>query len=244
MPLASPEKANPEFRFRAFLVTLSPKVDITDHDVSAFVKYCKKKCQDAFVVVELGDNGKRHLHACVCFHVPVEKRNIFDYWAKNMVKSYPGSIGRFACKVTIQHDHKWYDEYLRKGGEIVYDSYDRDRVCQYFPSEEQQAQLIERKGVREIRVHIADQLLSEWCDHEPVETSYEDAIRFLNYRQHVLKKTPYFVDDRKMQQMAWFLYMHRNEIVEPTVDDRNFAARKTGNCVGERYTTGSVGGTI
>jgi len=227
----SPDPSSVNLRFRAFLITLSPKQDITDVTVKQFVAYVKKKSIYSFVVTEVGDNGKKHLHAAVVWQMPVEKRNIFDYWSKILVKDYEGSIGRYACKVTIMYNHNWYDEYLRKGGDVVYDNYERDNVDQYFPTEEQQSRLCELKGAPEIRLHLVDQLCSEWVDSHPNASSYEDAIMFMKHRMHVLKKTPYFVDPRKLQQFCWFLYEHRNCIITPNVDERNHGARMTGNSI-------------
>lgn len=232
--LASPEKVNPEnLKCQTFLITLSPKTDLTDKTIKEFTRYIEKKTIHSFIVTEVSDNGKLHLHACVAWSVPVDKRNIQDYWASKMVKDYPGSVGRYACKVTIQHNHVWYDEYLRKGGQVILDNYERGGVEQYFPSEEQQRRLCEIKGAPEIRMHIIDTMLAEWVDKDPMDSSYESAIRFLKHRMHVEKKTPYFVDLRKMRETCWYLYEHRNQIIEPNVGDRNFAARETGNSVME-----------
>lgn len=235
-PLASPENGKPEnLRMQTFLITLSPKTDITPDTIDQFVKYIKKKTLYAFCVSEFGTNGKKHLHCACVWQVPIDKRNIHDYWSKIMVKQYPGSVGKYAVKVTVQYDHKWYDEYLRKGGEILYDEYERDAVSNFFPSIEQQQRLVEIKGTPELRMHIADILLAEWTDKAPTDSSYESAISFLKYRMYVENKTPYYIDNRKMQQMCWFLYEKRNHITDANVDDRNYAARLTGNTIIQNF---------
>lgn len=229
--LASPDNRNPEnLRLQTYLITLSPKEDVTQDTIDQIVTYAKKKCLYAFVVVEYGTNGKKHLHACVVTQLPQQRRNIQDYWAAKMVKQYPGSIGRYACKVTNQYDHKWYDEYLRKGGEIVFDKYDRDLVTNYFPSKEQQQQLIEcKRGADSVRVHIAFELVDDWKEKDPSDSSYESAIRYLHHCMFIDRKPPIYIDDRKKQDMAWFMYRCRNDIMDPSADDKNYAARKTGN---------------
>lgn len=234
MSLASPENViteNVSLKVSTFLITLSPKADITTKTIDDFVKYVKKKSQFAFIVSEVGDNGKKHLHACCVWVAPVEKRNIYDYWAKKMVTEYPGSIGRYAVKVTVQYNHLWYDEYLRKGGHVHFDNYDRDKVAEYFPTDEQQAALVHIKNNPEVRIHLADQILSEWIEKDPSDSSYESAVMFLKYRMHVEKKQPYFLDDRKLHQFCWFLYEHRNELVSLNVSDRNYSSIKTGNAI-------------
>lgn len=228
-PLDSPENGKPEnLKTQTFLVTLSPKDDVTPDTVAEFVKYVQKKTLYAFVCLEYGANGKKHLHAVCAWQIPVERRNIHDYWSRRMVQEYPGSIGRYACVVTVQYNHKWYDEYLRKGGEVVFDNYDRDKVSELFPTLEQQAQLCEIKNSTEVRVHVADMLLAEWVEKSP-DTSYESAIRFMKYRMYVENKTPYYIDDCKMHQMCWFLYEKRNQICEVNVADRNYVNMKSGN---------------
>jgi hypothetical protein len=235
VPLASPENLHPEnpsvdLKARTFLITLSPKTDLTDDTIEEFKNYIKKKTQYAYIVTETGDNGKKHLHCCAVWSMDVHKRNIHDYWSKKMTQEYPGSIGRYAVKVTVQYDHKWYDEYLRKGGDVIYDEYDRDAVTKFFPSAEKQARLIELKGATpEMRVHILDQMLAEWLDKEPNDSSYESAIRFVKYRMYVENKTPYYVDNRKLCQACWFMYEKRNQIVQPNAEEINYGSRMTCN---------------
>lgn len=231
-PLASPEKRNPEnLKCQTFLITLSPKTDLTDETVKEFIAYIKKKTQYAYVVTEIGDKGKLHLHCAAVWNMLVDKRNIFDYWAKKMVQGYPGSIGKYAVKVTIQYNHDWYDEYLRKGGRVEYNTYVRDEVTKYFPTRELQQRLCELKGAPEMRMHIADQMLSEWISKDPSDSSYESAIRYIKYRMYVENKTPYYIDARKMRELCWFMYEKRNQVLEPNVEDKNFASRMTGNFV-------------
>jgi len=229
-PLASPENGNTEkLKLQTFLITLSPKTDVTEDTQTKFVKYIQKMTTYHFIVGETSDNGKYHIHACCVWSHAVDKRNIHDYWSKLLVKDYPGSIGRYACKITTQYNHTWYDEYLRKGGTVLSDNYVRDEVTRFFPTEEQQSQLIELKGNTEARLHLADQLLIEWVDKDPTDATYEGAIRFLKYRMYVENKTPYYIDNRKLCQICWFLYEKRNKILEPNVEEKNFGNKMTGN---------------
>lgn len=234
--MASPENGNPEnLRCQTFLITLSPKSDIEDETVQSFTRYIKKKTQFAYIVTEFGTNGKKHLHCCCVWSMPIDKRNIHDYWSKILVKDYPGSIGRYAVKVTVQYNHDWYDEYLRKGGDVVLDTYERDSVTRFFPSAEQQSRLVELKGQPEVRLHISLEMCSEWQDKDPIDASYESAIRYMNHRMFVEKRGPFIVDPRKQQQLGWFIYRMRNQIVEPSVSDRNFANQMTGNSMIQNF---------
>lgn len=234
-PLGSPGVRNPEntektsLKCHTFSLTLSPKDDITPVTIRDFCAYVQKRALHAFVCVEEGANGKRHLHSCLAFKTAIDRRNLHDYWAKRMVLEYEGSIGRYACLVTVMYNHKWYDEYLRKGGEIVYDNYDRDKVTELFPTMEQQAQLCEIKASSEVRVHVAYMLCDEWVEAEPSDSSYESAIRFIKHRMYVLRKPPLFIQERKLHEMCWCLYEMRNQLIEPTVADINYANHKTGN---------------
>lgn len=238
--LVSPEKRSPEFAQQSaspslkcftFLITLSPKLDLSEQTISQFRSYITKKTKFAYVVTEHGENGKLHLHAAACFNYATEKRNIQDYWAKKMTVDYPGSIGRYACKVTIQYDHKWYNEYLRKGGNVIYDKYNVDAYSEYFPTIEQQRRLCELKGSPEIRMHILDEMLAEWIDQDNLDSSYESAVSYMKYRMYALNKTPYYTDARKLHDICWFLYEKRNKVYECNVDDRNYGARKSGNSI-------------
>lgn len=238
-PLASPSSDNPALSCNTFRITLSPVGDITDRTIKQVVTWLKK--QDyGFAVTERGKNGKLHLHMCVCTPQPVDRENIHDSWWKRIRKDYEGSVGRIAVRVDIMYDHKWYEEYLRKeeGSEIVYDNYDKDAVTEKFPSKQQQERYIELKGQPVLREHLYDILSTEFKEfaqrncrpHYGPDYSYEEAVRFMKHRMHVLKKQPYYTDERRLRQLCWFLYEHVNQIITPTAEDKNHGARQTGNC--------------
>lgn len=100
-----------------------------------------------------------------------------------------------------------------------------------FPSEELQQQLVEARGCPEARVHIADKLCDEWSVKDPDDASYESAVSFVKYRMYVLKKTPYFLDRRKLKEMCWFMYEHRNGIHAVNVDEKSYGNLMTGNTI-------------
>ena len=227
-PLGGPEKEDTgKFRVTTLLVTLSPKDDVTDKTITEFGNYCLKKCRYWFIVEENGANGKRHLHAAICMKEPIQKRYVRDYWASKMTSEYPGSIGKYACVVTVMYNHDWYNEYLRKGGTVILDQYDPIEVGKCFPTQDQQAALIEARGVPEARMHLVDEICEEWKASSDV-FDYERAVAYLKWRMHVLKKQPYFLDPRKLQQFAWFMYEHVNQIVTVHADEKNYANRMTG----------------
>lgn len=218
---------------QTFNMTISPKGDVNPECEKTLIKWLSRSSTHMFCVAERGKNGQRHLHMCLAYDAPRSKQQLQEEAWRRVKKYHGDSIGKIACVVTTMYSHKWYDEYLRKGGQVILDNYERGGVEQYFPSDEQQRRLCEIKGAPEIRMHIIDTMLAEWVDKDPMDSSYESAIRFLKHRMHVEKKTPYFVDLRKMRETCWYLYEHRNQIIEPNVGDRNFAARETGNSVME-----------
>jgi len=236
-PLDSTENGiRNKFRITTFNITLSPISDVTDETIKQFKCYLKKQLY-AYGVSEIGTNGKKHLHAVFVTKMPQEKRNIQSYWAKIMMRDYPGSQGRYACVVVTVYDHKWYDDYLRKGGEVIIDNYDRDAVSGYFPTESEQAGLIGAKieSLGEAKSSFFQRLRTDWVLAYENDSSYESAVRFLKQQMYIEESISIIADKRRFCQIAFALYEYRNGIVEPNVEERNYAARMTGNTIIQNF---------
>jgi len=233
LPLDSGEKGKGNFRISTFIITLSPKTDVTDETVKQFKQYMKKQLY-AYVVAEVGTNGKKHLHAAFVTRLPADKHNIQKYWAKKMTVEYPGSQGRYSCVVTTMYNHSWYDDYLKKGGEVIYDNYDKDAVSTYLPSEDQQSHLILAKTEaleNDKKPSFFQKLKRDWITASPIDSSYESAITFLKQEMYIEESISIIADKRRFCQIAFALYEYRNGICEPNYEERNYAARMTGNFI-------------
>lgn len=232
-PLVSPSPVNPaksDLKFRVFRITLSPVSDITDDTKQQIVQWCRRQT-NAYAVLEKGKNGKLHAHIAVLTPKETERATLQEAWWKRIKTSYPGSIGRVAVVVNVMYNNDWYDAYLRKEEdcEVIYDNYEPDIVAENFPTRDQQDRLIELVGKPTARMHYTHDLCDAWESLYPSDSSYESAIRFLNYRMFVEKKGPYLVAPRKQQELAWFLYRMRNKILEANAGDRKFANDQTMN---------------
>lgn len=236
-PLDSTENGiRNNLRITTFNITLSPITDVTDDTIKQFKTYLKKQLY-AYGVSEIGTNGKKHLHAVFVTRTSQEKRNIQSYWAKIMCRDYPGSKGRYACVVVTVYDHKWYDDYLRKGGEVIIDNYDRDAVSSYFPTESEQARLIGAKieSIGAGKPSFFQRLRTDWETAYEGDSSYECAVRFLKQQMYIEESISIIADKRRLCQIAFALYEYRNGIDEPNVEERNYAARMTGNTIIQNF---------
>lgn len=223
--LASPSTGNPSKvdvpLSQTFRVTLSPDRDITQKTRKQIISWCKRQLF-AFAVLEISENGKLHAHIAVCTPEKREPMSIHDQWWKKLQadrQDYPNAIGKRAVKVNVMFNHKWYDEYLRKGGEVIFDNYKRD-TDDYFPTTDEQAQLVAKIGKCNVRIHYVFGMVDEWKTKYPEDGSMESAVRFLKFRMIELRKEPIIMDLRKRMQLCHFMYEVRNRIIDPCNEEK------------------------
>lgn len=175
---------------------MSTRGDVSSECITKIVKWAEKATVHAYVVTENGESGKLHLHAALVFKSPqkkVQMRN--NIWSRYVQPYHPDSKGAVAVKLQAMPGHKWYDEYLRKegGAQVLLDTYDRDSVDSYLPTEAEQASLI--AGAK------LNPLNSWWDKHVEGWTSSE------------------FTDDK--EGAVWYLYdcMHKN-VIQTIKDSR------------------------
>lgn len=242
-PLASPSSGNPSdisLSCQTFRVTISPVTDVTDFTIDQIVRWLKKQ-KFGFAVTERGKNGKLHVHMCVCTHKPIDRQNLHDSWWKRIRNDYEGSLGRIAVRVDIMYDHKWYNEYLRKEEDavVIYDSYNSDAITELFPTQQQQERYTELKGQPVFREHLYDIISNEFKEYAnkncrsgyAPDLSAEAAAKYLKYRQHVLKKQPYITDNRRFNQLAYWIYEHVNAVCECDFETKKYFNDRIGNFV-------------
>ncbi|MEO5355425.1 MAG: hypothetical protein H7835_19740, partial [Magnetococcus sp. XQGC-1] len=118
-----------------------------------FVKWVKKNSHMSYIVAESGESGKRHLHAVIIFKESrISKKLHENIWDRFVKPYHADSVGRYAVKVQVCPGNDWYNTYLKKEAdvEVLYDNYNPEDACDYFPTEEVQEALMatrECKGV-------------------------------------------------------------------------------------------------
>lgn len=225
--------SHPQVLTRTFLLTVSPRDPVTQECQNAIVNYIKEQTAYGYVVTETGKSGKLHLHAVLVFDAHREKKKLQENITNRIVKKngHPDAKNGIAVYVQVCPGHKWYDEYLRKeqGVNILYDKYERDAVTNYFPSDAIQEYL----QVRSASGGPADKHMAEhkrrWIERFPDDSSYECAIQYIKHRMYVLEDMMIIQDKRRLNQLCYALYEYRNQVVTTDVEDRNYAARMTGN---------------
>ena len=236
--LALGRSSSPQVLTRTFLLTISPKDPVTHECQQAIVKFAREACAYSYIVTETGKSGKLHLHAVLVFDTHREKKKLQENINNRLVKKNGHSDAKngIATYVQVCPGHRWYDEYLKKEDtvEILHDQYDRELVTDYFPTEAVQEFLqTHTRATGPSDKHMAEHK-RRWIDRFPSDSSYECAIEYLKHRMYELEDMMIIQDKRRLCQLAFTLYEYRNKIFKPNCEELNYAARMTGNLIGER----------
>lgn len=227
-PLGSPVKncsGKPSLLGHTFILTISPKGDVSPDCEAALLKWCKRMSTCAYVVAERGANNKRHLHFALYFEKARCKQNLQEDMWKRVKKWHGDSISRFAVHVANMYDHRWYDEYLKKEAdvEILLDTYDRDVVGKHFPTAEQQLHFIALQGQKIVDSCLHNHLLA-W-EETTLPVSLRGALDYLRGRMFIKKDMIVIQDERRVRQLALSLYRFRSGDISTTPDEDEWIAR-------------------
>lgn len=209
-----------------FLVTISPKGDISESSENAVLKWAIKSTQYMYAVAERGKSGQRHLHMSLIFEQPRGKQTLQeDIWKRYVKKWHGDSIGKYAVVVTNMYNHDWYDSYLRKEGgvEVLVDAYDREAITPMFPTQEQQQLYQSLAGKK-----VADSLLHDHCvawEDTTHAVSVAGALFYFRERMFVKRDMAVVMDERRLRQMALALYRYRAQDITLSHEDEEFLNR-------------------
>ena len=207
----------------AFLLTISPKTDVTLDCQNAIIKYVKRNTHMHYLVAENGESGKRHLHAILIYKHPKLKAKLHENLWDRQVKPFhsgDGSIGKHAVKLCACPGNRWYDEYLKKEAtaEVLSDNYEPEEALSFMPTQAEQEILV-AAGKR------ASGPAAAWLEQDIVtwtastfENSPEGALCYLKERMFVKKDMIPLQDLRKRTERAHMYWEYRNGIV--TVSER------------------------
>jgi len=170
------------------------------------------------VVIEHGESGKRHLHACFIFKDSRHKAKIqSNVWDRHVKPFHPDSISRYAVKVQVCPGNDWYTEYLRKeqNVEVLATNWDPEAAKDHFPTQQVQEALQSKSKLASVAAPHIESRIIEWTSSE-FENSPEGALRFLRNSMYVLKNMVPISDPRKLTEKANMFYDYRNGITDPT----------------------------
>jgi len=198
---------------RTFLLTLSPKQDISPECVAWFTKYITKNCLYYYAVTEMA--SKLHLHAVLVYKELRSKSDLHDRFVRELKKFHPDAYGKAAVHLITCPGHKWYDTYLQKSADtiVLADKYPREDVTPFFPTSEEQDQLIESAKTKKGTCNAWwDKHVCAWessaFPNSPVGAGFYLQNAMDNNEMNVIK------DDRTMADTAYALYRRRNRILE------------------------------
>jgi hypothetical protein len=217
-PLDSPaiKKSGKNFAGHTFLVTLSPKEDISEISIQKFLKWAGKNSQYLYVVLEHGANHKLHLHACLAFETPRSKLSIHDDVWKRIVKpEHQTSIGTFAVLVTNMWNHEWYNTYLKKeeGVRILANRYDVDSVTLMFPTLEQQQQHLKATAGKRVSDSARFDHEQKYLEMFSEGHSFSTTLLYFRTRMFKTKDMMVIQDERRVHQLAMALYRYVTQIL-------------------------------
>jgi len=207
----------------AWWITISVPGDISDESVDLITRYFKKKARYVYCVIEHGSTVRKHLHAAVVLRNPSTKGDLDgNFWKQYVKPFHPGADRNIAVTrgVHAMHSHEQYDNYLRKEEDVIVllDQYDRDEVAKFFPTAEQQEQLMQAVVTGRSAGTIGDayfhKLVQRWIEYSRDDTSI-DAARYLYYRMFVARDMTCIRDNRRLCQLAWTMHCYRTQRTEP-----------------------------
>lgn len=226
-PLGSPSIPHPSTQ--TFNLTISTKEDYDHTARDKFLKWVKSSTEHAYVVSERGKTDREHLHAVLVFKEHRDARKIQENVYQRFVKPFhPSSIGKYAVQVHVLYSHAWYDQYLQKepGRQVLWDTYDREKIEHYFPSVPTQEFLQtsgrKRKGP-EAASYITEHV-SGW-ESSGFENTPEGSLCYLKHRMFTLRDLVPIADKRKLVEKAYMYYEYRNEISTPCAEETRLLKR-------------------
>jgi len=208
----------PHLDTRAFQMTVSVKGDLSADCQEALTNWVKKNTHMHFIVIEHGENSRRHLHALLIFKDPRDARKIKDNAYTRLVKPHhPDSIARFAVLVQVCPGNTWYTDYLQKetDKEILSDTWDCQAALEFFPSEAVQESLMAKAASKDVACPSHEKHVQSWAE-STYENTPEGSLIYLNYRMYVLKNMVPISDPRKITEKALMFWKYRNNHIAPT----------------------------
>lgn len=204
----------------AFLLTISPKGDVTLDCQNAVVKWVKRNTHMHYLVAENGSSGKRHLHAVLIFKHPRKKSALHDNVWGRLVSPFHGtdSIGKHAVVITACPGNRWYDEYLKKEStaEVLLDNYEPEEALSFMPTEaEQEFLMAAGKRASGPAAPWLKQDIEAWAASS-FENSPAGALTFLQHCMYVAETKVPLDDLRRLTSKSVMYWKYRNQIIVPT----------------------------
>lgn len=223
-----PQPSKLDLDCKTFLVTISVPGDVSKETCEKFVSWVRKCTEHAYVVVEHGESDRRHLHACLIYKEPTQRRKIQEnVWARYVKPYHSDAIGAVAVKVQVMPGHKWYDEYLQKecDKDVLVDTYDREKITDYFPSVAVQERL---QTISAASKTAAPHILKDVTAWEATQfdNTALGALEYLRHRMFVARDMIPIADDRKLTDKAYVYWSYRNGVVTPSRNQVRLLASK------------------
>jgi len=192
-----------------YQVTISINRDIDDR----LVRWICKTYSDnnKFVVIEHGQSGKKYLHMLILFDQLKQKSDLRNVLLRNIKKYHPECDKKVngenpALVVSTAYNLNWFNEYLRKEDDCIdvdTDNFDAERFRLALPDEATQNALQDAKRRRTPGVKWIDHE-KRWTEYAPDDSSFESAIRYLNWRMCIQRDMEPIVNPTKLRQEAFF----------------------------------------
>lgn len=205
---------------RAFNLTVSVRENISDACIKALKTFIKKVCLWYYIVLERGESGKLHMHACLFFKDSRDKKKLRENIWDRFVKPYHStSIGRIAVHIQAMPGTKWIDEYLLKeeGVEVLEQVLPPAKADleEFIPTQEVQDMLIkaaekEQKSTDPFYA-MHEVAYKQWLHENTWVSSSQTAHEYFQWRMFVKKDQRVVADSRRVHQMAVALHKYSTD---------------------------------
>lgn len=213
-----PSPSSPSLCTRAFQITISVPGDVSVETEDLFLKWIKKNAVMSYVVAELGESDRRHLHALALFKDSrLSKKLHENIWDRFVKPHHPYAIGRRAVLVQVCPGNDWYNTYLKKesGVEVLYNNYDPEAAESYFPTREVQETLMATKKITGVACPWLEHDIETWTG-SAFENTPTGALCYLKDRMFVQRNMIPLADKRKLTEKALMYWEYRNGINTPS----------------------------
>jgi len=203
---------------RAYQLTLSVKGDLSPESQDLYLAYVRKHTLMHYVVIELGANGRRHLHSLLIFKRDMDPRKLKDnVWSRYIKPYHPDSMAKRAVLIQVCPGNRWYDEYLQKevSREVLSDTWNREQAESYFPSQAIQEALIEKSKQGKQACPWLTEDVNTWSE-STFENTPEGALMYLKDRMFVKRNLVPISDPRKRTEKALMYWEYRNGVISPS----------------------------
>jgi hypothetical protein len=211
---------------RCFILTVSPREDISENCVNCINHYIQNNCKFFHVVCE-PTATTRHLQAMLVFETNQDPSKLREnVWVLCVKPFHPTSIGRNAVIIRVSPARQWIDEYLSDDHSVYV-------IASHLPCSDEQDPPLEdflpTPDVQELLTSTKEKTVDVfYASHEAAYKSYlsekslpssfVNAQTYLLYRMNVARDMRVISDSKRVREISLALHRYSMGIVDATAE--------------------------